>query len=199
MFSTPIMQDFTCCYLIPARGGSKRIPDKNVAVIGAKPLIQWPISEAWEMNIHPLVSTDSDKIAEQSCGAGVLKRPDELATDDCDRWGFLDYHFGRGELEYDLIGVRQCTSPFFGTENAEACFKLSAMTGKCVSAVTGSMGKIAMRKVGGLYVIPRGMIPSGEYRLPDNWRYVTVDEFSGTDIDTLEDLEKAREAWNDLM
>lgn len=71
--------------LIPARGGSKGIPNKNIKMICGKPLIVWTIEKAKSARLldKVIVSTDSDAIAEiaQKAGAEVLKRPDYLATD----------------------------------------------------------------------------------------------------------------------
>lgn len=71
--------------LIPARGGSKGVPNKNIRVICGKPLIVWTIEKAKSSRLldRVVVSTDSDKIAEiaMKAGAEVLKRPDYLATD----------------------------------------------------------------------------------------------------------------------
>ncbi len=71
--------------LIPARGGSKGVPGKNIKEIYGKPLIEWTIEKALMSKRldKVLVSTDSDEIASISrrCGAEVLKRPDYLATD----------------------------------------------------------------------------------------------------------------------
>ena len=71
--------------LIPARGGSKSIPKKNIANLGGKPLIAWSIEVAKSLNIidEILVSTDSDEIAEVALqfGSRVHMRPSELASD----------------------------------------------------------------------------------------------------------------------
>lgn len=72
--------------LIPARGGSKGIPRKNLKTIAGKPLIVWSIEAAQNSrNLdHFVVSTEDDeieKIARQH-GAEVLRRPAELATDE---------------------------------------------------------------------------------------------------------------------
>lgn len=72
--------------LIPARGGSKRLPGKNIRSLGGKPLIKWSIDVAKNnTNICDiLVSTDDVKIAEVSREAGALVpwlRPGRLATD----------------------------------------------------------------------------------------------------------------------
>ena len=71
--------------LIPARGGSKSIPRKNLVDLGGLPLIQWTIQAALASNLkRVIVSTDDDEIAEisQSLGAEVpFKRPADLSSD----------------------------------------------------------------------------------------------------------------------
>ena len=71
--------------LIPARGGSKGVPNKNIKTICGKPLIVCSIEKAKRSRLldKVIVSTDSDAIAEiaQKAGAEILKRPDYLATD----------------------------------------------------------------------------------------------------------------------
>ena len=72
--------------LIPARGGSKRLPGKNIRMLGDKPLIVWSIDAAKGIPeiCDILVSTDSSEIAEICKESGVLVpwlRPAELATD----------------------------------------------------------------------------------------------------------------------
>lgn len=71
--------------LIPARGGSKSIPRKNLQILGGKPLIWWSIAaarDAPEVD-RIIVSTDDSEIAgiSASLGAEVYLRPDELAQD----------------------------------------------------------------------------------------------------------------------
>ena len=72
--------------IIPARGGSKRIPRKNIREFCGKPMIAWPIEIAKQSGLfdHILVSTDDEEIAEVSIkfGAGVpFMRPAEFADD----------------------------------------------------------------------------------------------------------------------
>lgn len=72
--------------VIPARGGSKRIPRKNVRVFNGKPMLAWSIEAAKVSGLfeHIIVSTDDVEIAEiaQSYGAEVpFMRPSELAND----------------------------------------------------------------------------------------------------------------------
>ncbi len=71
--------------VIPARGGSKRIPRKNIKLFLGKPLIAYSIETAKKSALFDkiVVSTDDDEIAEvaKAYGAEVLKRPKELADD----------------------------------------------------------------------------------------------------------------------
>jgi len=72
--------------VIPARGGSKRIPRKNIKEFCGKPMIAWSIAAAQKSNCFEriIVSTDDDKIAavSQKCGAEVpFLRPEVLSDD----------------------------------------------------------------------------------------------------------------------
>ena len=74
--------------IIPARGGSKRIPRKNIRPFCGKPMLAWPIEAALESGCFSrvLVSTDDAEIAEaaRACGAEVpFMRPAQLADDYC--------------------------------------------------------------------------------------------------------------------
>lgn len=69
--------------VIPARGGSKRIPLKNIKEFHGRPMIGWSISVAREVFSKVVVSTDDPRIAEvaRAEGAEVLDRPAGLADD----------------------------------------------------------------------------------------------------------------------
>ena len=106
--------------IIPARGGSKGIPGKNIADIAGKPLIAWTIEAALASRIidRVVVSTDDDKIAEiaRNHGAEVpWMRPPELALDTTATVDVLIYNLQRLETEQnyipDLIMLLQPTSP----------------------------------------------------------------------------------------
>jgi CMP-N,N'-diacetyllegionaminic acid synthase len=106
--------------LITARGGSKRLPGKNIKLLGGKPLILWSIDVA-KNNLDIcdiLVSTDNSTIAEISREAGAYVpwlRPGELATDNASSVDValhaLDwYEASKGSV--DGILLLQPTSPF---------------------------------------------------------------------------------------
>lgn len=111
--------------LIPARGGSKRLPGKNIRMLGDKPLIVWSIDAAKGIPeiCDILVSTDSSEIAEICKESGVLVpwlRPAELATDTASSVDValhaLDwYEANHGTV--DGLLLLQPTSPFRTKEN----------------------------------------------------------------------------------
>jgi CMP-N-acetylneuraminic acid synthetase len=72
--------------IVPARGGSKRIPRKNLALLLGRPMLAYTLQAARDSGVvdRLLVSTDSDEIAELACSLGVdvVRRPAELAGDD---------------------------------------------------------------------------------------------------------------------
>src|SRR5712672_1270880 len=72
--------------VIPARGGSKRLPRKNIKDFCGKPMIAWSIEAAKESNLfeHIIVSTDDDEIAKVAMQWGAeipFMRPAELSSD----------------------------------------------------------------------------------------------------------------------
>ena len=72
--------------IIPARGGSKRIPRKNIRIFCGKPMIAWSIEAAQASGCfdHIIVSTDDDEIAEVARASGAevpFIRPPELSDD----------------------------------------------------------------------------------------------------------------------
>ncbi|MGD8215854.1 cytidylyltransferase domain-containing protein [Aestuariimicrobium sp. Y1814] len=74
----------TAVAIIPARGGSKGIPRKNLQPLNGKPLIVWTIEQALAVaDLQVFVSTEDDEIAEVSdrAGASVIHRPTDLAQD----------------------------------------------------------------------------------------------------------------------
>lgn len=70
--------------IIPARGGSKGIPRKNIAPLYGKPMLAWSIEEALKSDEtdRVIVSTDSDEIASiaKQYGAEVIMRPKKSAV-----------------------------------------------------------------------------------------------------------------------
>ena len=120
--------------LIPARGGSKGIPGKNLQTIGGVPLIGRTVAaaKACPRVGQVVVSTDDDAIAAaETEGAEVIRRPAEIAGDTASSESALlhalDVLEKQGPLETELVFL-QCTSPF--TTGAQIDAVLAALHGK---------------------------------------------------------------------
>lgn len=106
--------------LIPARGESKRLPNKNILPLGGKPLINWTIEAAKGIPeiVDILVSTDSEEIASVAKSAGALVpwlRPHDLASDTASSIDVCLHALDWYEGEYQRIDgllLLQPTSPF---------------------------------------------------------------------------------------
>ena len=120
--------------VIPARGGSKSVPYKNIASVGGKPLLAWTILTAQRCSIldRIIVSTDDIAIAEtaQAWGAEVpFMRPLELARDDTPGIEPI-LHAVNWLARYenywpDYVLVLQPTSPLRTTEDIERAIQLA--------------------------------------------------------------------------
>ncbi len=106
------------CCIIPARGGSKGVANKNIRDIAGKPLIAWSIEEAIAtkaINAGVWVTSDSDDILSvaKQYGAETIKRPAELATDTATSEAALTHALNhiQESQPIDLVVFLQCTSP----------------------------------------------------------------------------------------
>lgn len=105
--------------IIPARGGSKGIPGKNIKPLLGRPLLVWTIEAAQEARTvdRVVVSTDDDAIAIVAgvAGAQVIERPPELSGDDASSESALLHaldHLREYEgYEPTAVAFLQCTSP----------------------------------------------------------------------------------------
>ncbi|KYP11482.1 MAG: cytidylyltransferase [Limnobacter sp. CACIAM 66H1] len=118
--------------LIPARGGSKRLPNKNLLPLGGKPLITWSIETAKDIPeiVDILVSTDCEKIASVAKTAGACVpwlRPSHLATDTASSIDVcmhgLDWYLENRE-KVDGLLLLQPTSPFRTRETIKKAMKI---------------------------------------------------------------------------
>lgn len=118
--------------VIPARGGSKGIPRKNIKPFAGKPLIYYTIDTARAIvpDEDICVSTDDDEIIQvvENYGLKVhFKRPDELATDTAGSYEVLlhalDFYEKQGR-HYDVLLLLQTTSPFRTVEHVKEAMAL---------------------------------------------------------------------------
>jgi pseudaminic acid cytidylyltransferase len=169
--------------VIPARGGSKRIPRKNVRPFCGKPMIVWPISAILDTGIFEavVVSTDDDEIAAvaKSAGAEVpFMRPAELCDDHTAtkpviahaiRW----WEQNRGPLEFCCCAY--ATAPFLRPEYIRQGFDI--LQAKPNADFAFSVTSYAFPIFRALEIMENGRVkmcwPENELKrsqdLPDTW------------------------------
>ncbi|MFP3043038.1 acylneuraminate cytidylyltransferase family protein [Treponema primitia] len=132
--------------IIPARGGSKGIPRKNIINFCGKPLLSWTIEHAKKSDSirNVYVSTDDNEISDISFqyGANVIRRPPEIAGDTASSESALIHALNeieKKEKKVDLIVFYQATSPLrqpfdtdkavdlFYQENADSLFSATTL------------------------------------------------------------------------
>jgi CMP-N,N'-diacetyllegionaminic acid synthase len=118
--------------LIPARGGSKGIPRKNLAPLGGRPLLAWTIDAALGSRAvtRTVVSTEDGEIAAaaRELGAEVLARPLELAADDTPMQPVIA-HAVEELGAPDVLVLLQPTSPLRRAEHVDEAVDLLLATG----------------------------------------------------------------------
>jgi CMP-N,N'-diacetyllegionaminic acid synthase len=113
--------------IIPARGGSKRLPRKNVLDLRGKPLIVWSIEAGLQSQYidKVVVSSDDDEILaiSEKFGVNIIKRPDELASDISTTFDAIKHTIDSLE-KYDYIVLLQPTSPLRDSKHIDESIEL---------------------------------------------------------------------------
>ena len=176
----------TPLYIIPARGGSKGIPRKNIKPLRGRPLIAYSIDAARALGAddsHILLSTDDDEIAATAETLGLrvpYRRPAMLATDTAgsreviiDAMDWADSH----GIPYDCVVLLQPTSPMRTAADVQGCLDLYSPEIDMVVSVTEaqsnpyyncfeadpSTGYLHVSKGDGLYTRRQYAPPAYEY------------------------------------
>lgn len=139
--------------LIPARGGSKGLPDKNLRELAGRPLLAYTVDAARTSGVidRLILSTDDERIAEAGRALGVevpFLRPPELAADDTPMLPVVQHAIEQAERDDEPVGwvaILQPTSPLRRPQDVRAAVEL-ARTGGCDSVV-------------GIVEIPRHLSP----------------------------------------
>jgi N-acylneuraminate cytidylyltransferase len=126
--------------IIPARGGSKGVPQKNIRKLAGKPLIAWTIMEGKKSKYidRLILSSDNEEIIEtaKQCGCDVpFVRPSELAKDDTPGIEPILHALNTLPERYYFVVVLQPTSPLRRVNDIDYCLKLCVDTNSpsCVS------------------------------------------------------------------
>ena len=113
--------------IIPARGGSKRLPRKNLLDLCGKPLIAWSIEAALKSKYisKVIVSSDEEEILNiaKEYKADFIKRPDELASDTATTFDAIE-HTIKSLEKYDYIVLLQPTSPLRNEKHIDEAIEL---------------------------------------------------------------------------
>jgi CMP-N,N'-diacetyllegionaminic acid synthase len=173
--------------LITARGGSKRLPGKNIKSVAGKPMIAWTIEAAEDSGqcSRILVSTEDDKIAYVSSqwGAEIIDEPQKLAEDNILMIDVIVHAINElGLAADDYILLLQPTSPVrTGADIKEAVRIMKKTKSEAVVSTTNGMtkpnGAIYLNRVNSL-LSTRTFYPEGRtvwYSMPPE-RSVDVDE-----------------------
>jgi len=114
--------------VIPARGGSKRLPNKNILVLGGKPLISWSIEAGLNSKYidKVIVSSDSDHILEISkkYDISTIKRPDQFASDTATPFDTIKHIIENIDEKFDFVILLQPTSPLRNSAHIDEAFQL---------------------------------------------------------------------------
>ena len=121
--------------VVPARGGSRRVPRKNLAELGGRSLVRRALETALAAECFATValSSEDDEILAEAEGLDVvaLRRPAELATDTARALDVVQHALGELETEerFDAVAVVQATSPFTAPEDLAGAVALLESSG----------------------------------------------------------------------
>lgn len=152
--------------IIPARGGSKGLPGKNIKELLGKPLIGWSINHAQESKYVDdiFVSTDSQEIADVAESFGIKVpslRPAYLASDTASSMDFIEYTINMMEEQgklFDYLILLEPTSPLRDAEDIDKSLEtlINHPTAKSIVGVCKSEGQhpISLTKVDNGFLVP---------------------------------------------
>ena len=204
--------------VIPARGGSKGIPKKNIVDINGKPLIAYAIEASIKSKSDETwVSTENDEISEiaKKYGAKVLNRPENIATDDTSSESVL-LHFIKEVDDFDILIFLQATCPLVKGSDINKALALMENHDSVISVSKFDqmlwMGSKAMYDInnrqrrqnleqryvetGSIFMTTKEGLLRSKNRINGKVGFLEVPKWRSIDIDTFEDLELARKIMN---
>jgi len=200
--------------LIPARGGSKGIPRKNIVDVAGKPLLAYSIEASLKSDVNETwVSTEDNEIADiaQKYGASVIKRPNEIATDNAASESAL-VHFAKEVCDFDVLVFLQATCPFVDHKDINGALDLMKKYDSVISVSrfdqfiwigSNPTYDINNRKrrqsreqtyveTGSMFVTTRKGLLESNNRINGDIGFVEVPKWRSIDIDTYDDLDLVR-------
>jgi CMP-N,N'-diacetyllegionaminic acid synthase len=170
--------------LVPARGGSRRIPRKNLARLDGKTLVRRALETAVVSGAFDLValSTEDEEIAAEATGltgVALVRRPAQLATSDARAYDVLVHALrtleSAGHARFEAAAIVQCTSPFTAPEDLSGAVAMLRNAGAAsvvsVALVDANRHPLKLKRMEGERLVPYladdEMTPSHE--LPPLW------------------------------
>ena len=204
--------------VIPARGGSKGIPKKNIVDINGKPLIAYAIEASIKSKSNETwVSTENDEISgiARKYGAKVLNRPENISTDDTPSESVL-LHFIKEVDDFDILIFLQATCPLVEGADINKALALMENYDSVISVSKFDqmlwMGSKAMYDInnrqrrqdleqryvetGSIFMTTKKGLLRSKNRINGKVGFLEVPKWRSIDIDTYEDLELARKIMN---
>ena len=201
--------------LIPARGGSKRIPKKNMIDVGGKPLISYVLDQCKLITNAVYVSSDDSDILDFCVKSGVntIVRPKELATDFSKSEEAIEHFIKEVEDDFDIIIVVQPTLPLLLAKYIEEGLEMMDSYDSVISVVEDisfywgedgnpinfelgdkwrgrSQDRPVWYKENGAFYITKVRNFMNDYILQNGKvGFVAMNKSESIDIDTYEDLE----------
>jgi CMP-N,N'-diacetyllegionaminic acid synthase len=144
--------------IIPARGGSKGIPRKNIKLLAGKPLIAWTIEEAKKSKyIDRLILSSEDEeiikiVREYDCDVPFV-RPEELARDNTPGIEPVIHALNTLKEKYDYVVLLQPTSPLRQVEDIDGCIErcISSKAKACVTISESNKSPYWMYRIDNAY------------------------------------------------
>ncbi len=203
--------------LIPARKGSKGIPNKNLVSLCGKPLISYAIQASKQSLVEETwVSSDSDEILEVSknLGAKTIKRPAELSNDKSTSESAL-LHFAEN-VDFETLVFIQCTAPLIKFEDINQGLKKIVKFDSILSVsethqmfwdANGPLYDINNRtrrqnsvkkyiETGSFFITSKKNLLKHKNRLSGNIGFVEIPRYRSFDIDCYDDIKLVESIMN---
>jgi len=179
----------SCIAIIPARGGSKRLPRKNLAHYRGKSLIDWAVRAAKGSKYLDdfCVSSEDTEILTHAlkAGAQILKRPDWLATDKAMNEGVLVHSLYTWKWA-DWIVLLQPTSPQRTAEDIDTCIERAQPGHGCLTYNEHGQRNGAVYVCRSIELIARIEFPREAFE-----HFLLMPNNRSLDVDYPQDLERA--------
>jgi CMP-N,N'-diacetyllegionaminic acid synthase len=179
--------------IIPARGGSKEIPRKNISKLGNKPLLYYTVNAAKKSNLitRSIISTDNNEISKiaKKIGIEVIKRPKKIAGEkslvETAMKHVLNYLKKKENYIPDVVVLLQITSPFRNEKHIDEALKIF-FTKKLDSVFSGNNAHVFVWEEKEGLVFPKNHNPQKRIRRQESKKYLENGAISITKIKSFE-------------